>query len=50
MSMPQQIPEQAIVGELKKQYNVESLDVTEPRSISTNSRKATCCWWFSLLA
>src|SRR6185369_7283205 len=27
---PQQIPEQAIIGELKKQYIVEALDLTQP--------------------
>jgi ABC-2 type transport system permease protein len=30
---PQQIPEQAIIAELKKQYVVESLDLTEPLSL-----------------
>ncbi len=33
MSMPQQIPEQAIIAELKKQYKVDALDVTEPVDI-----------------
>lgn len=34
MMQPQQIPEQAIIGELKKQYVVESLDLTEPLDLS----------------
>jgi ABC-2 type transport system permease protein len=33
MMSPQQIPEQAIIGELRKQYTVESLDLTEPLSL-----------------
>jgi len=34
MMQPQQIPEQAIIGELKKQYVVEQLDLTEPLDLS----------------
>jgi ABC-2 type transport system permease protein len=33
MMSPQQIPEQALIGELRKQYTVESLDLTEPLSL-----------------
>lgn len=34
MMQPQQIPEQPIIGELKKQYVVEQLDLTEPLDLS----------------
>lgn len=34
MMQPQQIPEQQIIAELKKQYAVEQLDLTEPLDLS----------------